>query len=447
MNTHNDTIAAIATAPGNGGVAIIRISGEKAVEIADALFARSVEKMPSHTVRFGKFHSIAGEFIDEVLIVVMRAPTTYTGEDVVEVHCHGGRLITKRVLQAILDAGALPAGPGDFTRRAFLNGRIDLTRAEAIQEVIGAQNERSLAAAREHLAGYLAKAITAFQRKLADVTAIVEAWVDYPEEGLEYATPSELISALEDIKGEMEGLTETFHDGKIISEGLSLCLLGAPNVGKSSLMNALLGRDRAIVTHIAGTTRDLLEEPLRIGDLHFQLTDTAGIRTTTDIIEQEGIRRSKSTAMEADIILCLLDSSRHLTDEESILLSSLPPEKTVVVWNKSDLATELQTVNFPIEVRISAKTGSNLENLKKVINEKFCPSAKPLTLTSERHYRALTRSLTSLSSAISGLKDGISPDLLASDLRASLHHLSTIIGIDVTEEILSAIFSKFCVGK
>lgn len=445
---NSDTIAAIATPPGDGGVAIIRISGSEALKVAGRIFARDVEKFKSHTAHFGRILDCNGDPIDEVLLLPMRGPHSFTGEDVVEIHCHGGRLITQRVLNATLAAGAHPAGPGAFSERAFLNGKIDLTQAEAIQQLIAAKNEEALKAARHHLAGDLSEKITAFQRTLTEITAIIEAWVDYPEEGLEFATTDEIIDQLSTISQSMNALSDTFHDGKIFTEGLSLCLLGAPNVGKSSLMNALLGKDRAIVTHIAGTTRDLLEEPLRIGPLHYNLIDTAGIRNTEEIIEREGIARTRKSAMEADIILCVLDSSRPLTDEEEALLASLPSDKTLVVHNKSDLPQEEHNpLDFPHQIHLSALKKEGIDALKETITSAFAPSPAPITLTNERHHHALNEAISSVETVIVGLKSEISPELLVVDLRGALHALASILGTDVTEDILSAIFSKFCVGK
>lgn len=443
-----ETIAAIATPPGEGGIAVIRISGERAIEIAGRVYAGPIWSYQSHTLHLGKIVD-SGEVIDEVLIAVMKAPRSYTGEDTIEIHCHGGSLITRRVLETVIKAGAKAALPGEFTFKAYMNGKLDLAQAEAVQSLIAAKNDLALKAAEHQLHGALSKKITYFQARLVDIAAILEAWVDFPEEGLEFASFEETIGKLAAIRQEMQALSKTFHDGKIVHEGLTLCLAGAPNVGKSSLMNALLGKDRAIVTPIPGTTRDLLEADLKFSGLHFKLLDTAGIRTTDELIEQEGIRRSQSAIQNADLVLLVLDSSKGVQDEDQMLLQSAPADKTVVVWNKTDLP---QTEKKPLKAHaVSAKTGEGLEALKKAIDKKIWhqgpPSKEEVVITHLRHKEALDRSIDAITQVIEGLKTGISPEFVASDIRFSLLQLATIIGADVTEEILSAIFSKFCVGK
>lgn len=440
------TIAAIATPPGDGGVAIIRISGPKALRIANSIFSRSLEIQKSHTASYGKIISLNGEVLDEVLLLPMRAPRSFTGEDVVEIHCHGGRLITQRVLARVIEAGAEPAKPGEFSLRGYLNGKMDLAQAEAIQELICAKNELALSSAQEQLEGALSKKIRTFQKEIADVAAIIEAWVDYPEEGLEFASEEEILAQLTTVQEKIIRLRDSFKDGKILHEGVRLCLLGAPNVGKSSLMNALLSSDRAIVTEIAGTTRDLIEETLRIGDLHVHLTDTAGIRENAERIEEEGIRRSKKAAERSDIILFVLDATREATDAEKKLLASLPKERTVILSNKVDIAK-----NSPEHFPISAKTEVGIAELKKHLQNRIWKNGKPgkeqIAITKERHHFALDQTVQLLHSVCNGLNEGTSPEFLSSDLRRALKELGTIIGIDVTEEILGSIFSKFCVGK
>jgi tRNA modification GTPase len=268
----------------------------------------------------------------------MRAPNSYTGEETIEIHCHGGTLVTQKVLETVLQAGARGAEPGEFTFKAFINGKIDLAQAEAVQELIAAKNELALNAAEKQLQGNLSKKIAAFQNQCIEIAAILEAWVDFPEEDLAFAPMEHVIGQLQEIRNQMQRLNETFHEGKILSTGLNLCLLGPPNVGKSSLMNALLGKERAIVTDVPGTTRDLLEEEMRLGKLHVRLIDTAGIRETEEIVEKEGVRRSKRAMGEADLILCVLDISKPLNEEALTLLSLLPQEKTILIWNKIDLS-------------------------------------------------------------------------------------------------------------
>lgn len=447
----NETIAAIATAPGEGPVAIIRISGKEAIAIADKIFSGPVTSFQSHTVHFGKILNHHQETIDEVLLVVMLAPRTYTGEDTIEIQCHGGSLITKQVLETVLQAGARAALPGEFTFRAFMNGKLDLAQAEAVQELISAKNNAALKAAEDQLEGALSKKIAEFQKELVDIAAILEAWVDFPEEGLEFASMEEVIASLESTLNKMELLSHTFHFGKMVHDGISLCLAGAPNVGKSSLMNLLLGKERAIVTAIAGTTRDTLEEELRLGGLHFRLTDTAGIRETEEVIEQEGIRRSLAAMEKADLILLVIDASRDLKEEDLALIEKAPKEKTILIWNKIDLPHKIPSLSIEHHVSISAKSQLGMESLLQII-EKIVTKGKPLSkeeilITNIRHHEALISAIASCKNLIDGLKNGVSPEFLSSDMRQTLRELGMIIGTNIGEDILSAIFSKFCVGK
>ncbi len=445
-----DTIAAVTTPAGEGAIAVIRISGSKAFDLSEALFSGPVKTYKSHTAHYGDILDGQGKILDSVLLLVMKGPHSYTGEDTVEISCHGGSLVTRRVLERVFEAGARAAQPGEFSFRAFMNGKIDLSQAEAVQELIAAKSERALENAGMQLQGRLSEKISGFQRELTDICAILEAWVDFPEEGLEFATMEELVSSLEDICDRMKKLQSTFHDGKALHEGLTLCLLGSPNVGKSSLMNALLGKDRAIVTEIAGTTRDLLEEDLRLGGLHFRLIDTAGIRETEEIVEKEGIRRSKQAMQDADLILLLLDASRLLEEKDLSLLHSAPQQKTVVVWNKIDLAKPRESLSLNA-VCISAKEKTGLDELKqaieRVIWKKGPPPKDEIAITKLRHHAALTQAIASCETVISGLKKNISAEFVAADMRTCLNELGMVIGPNVSEDILTAIFSKFCLGK
>lgn len=446
-----ETIAAIATPPGEGAISIIRISGPEAFAIAQKIFTKKIQNQPSHTAHYGKILDAQGNPIDAVLLLLMKGPKSYTGEDSIEICCHGGSLITRRVLQRVFEAGAKPAKPGEFSLRAYLNGKIDLAQAEAVQQLIHAKNELALQSAEKQLEGALSKVIAQFQKELTEIAAILEAWVDFPEEGLEFATTQEMCQTLEEICHRMEHLHATFHHGKVVHEGISLCLLGSPNVGKSSLMNALLGKDRAIVTDIAGTTRDLLEEDLRLGDLHFRLIDTAGVRRTEEIVEQEGIRRSEKTMQEADLVLLLLDASKPLSDNDKELLAKAPEQKTILVWNKIDLKTSYAPIDWHTSVAISAKEKIGLDDLRSAIEKRIWqkgpPSKEEIVITQMRHHTSLQNAIAHCRNVISGLQQNISPELVTSDLRASLQELGMIIGTNVTEDILSAIFSKFCLGK
>ena len=449
------TIAAIATPPGDGGVAIIRISGNDALCIAEKIYLGPIRTYQSHHAHFGKIIDHHGNLVDEVLILVMLAPRSYTGEDTVEIHCHGGHLITHRVLATVLHAGALPAQPGEFTFKAFMNRKLDLSQAEAVQSLISSKNELALHAAGQQLQGRLSQQILSFQKALIDIAAILEAWVDFPEEDLEFASMEDVIQLLISQRQQMQHLHDTFHNGKIIQHGISLCLSGPPNVGKSSLMNALLGKERAIVTDIAGTTRDLIEEDLYLSNLHFRLIDTAGIRNTEELIEKEGIRRSKEQMQQADLILLVLDASQPLCYESQQLLELTPKKNTILVWNKIDLsphqAGSNNAIDFPYQAAVSAKHHLGLDQLDNLIHQMIWnqgpPAKDEIVLTQLRHAQALHLAIQSLTTLINGLETGISPEFLSSDMRQVLTALGTIIGTDISEDILNTIFSKFCIGK
>lgn len=446
-----ETIAAIATPPGEGGVAIIRISGEDALEVADSIFSGDVHSYKSHTVHFGAVLDDQDEKIDDVLLIPMLGRKSYTGEDTVEIHCHGGALITRKVLETILKAGCRAARPGEFTFKAFMNGRIDLTQAEAVQELISAKNEYALEAAQNHLDGSLSQKIYRFKEELTNIAAILEAWVDFPEEGLEFATLDEICSDLERISKSMQKLISSFHDGKILHDGLSLCLIGSPNVGKSSIMNALLDKNRAIVSHIPGTTRDLLEDQMRINGLNLKLIDTAGIRVSDEIIEQEGIKRSQEAMHSADLILFILDASKGIDDEDKHVMGLLPNKKTIVIWNKIDLPHHVPEMPFTHTLHISAKERTGIDQLREKIDEVIWengpPSKEEVVITNVRHKEALKNAIDACEQVIFGLKKEVSPEFISSDMRVCLNELGIIIGTNITEDILTAIFSKFCIGK
>lgn len=449
--TSTTTIAAIATPPGEGAIAIIRLSGPHAVQIVASSFSGPVTTYASHTAHYGTILDSQGASIDSALLLVMKAPRSYTGEDVVEMYCHGSSLIARRVLDRLVEAGATPAQPGEFSLRAFLHGKLDLAQAEAVQSVIAAKSLAALHAAEQQLEGRLSQTIRTFQRQLTELAAILEAWVDFPEEGLEFAPMEELLKRLTSILNDMQALKETFHQGQLLSEGISLCLAGTPNVGKSSLLNALLRKERAIVHARAGTTRDLLQEEIRLDSFLFRITDTAGIRETEEEVEQEGIRRSHKAFREADLILLLLDASRPLNQDDRSLLASLPPEKTILVWNKIDLSDPPEQIHWPLQVALSARQGQGLQELHTAILQKLWhkgpPSKEELYITQERHVHALEQALVAGQRARDHLEQHSSPEFATYDLREMLLSLGTILGTNVTEDILDTIFSKFCLGK
>lgn len=447
-----ETIAAVATPPGEGGVAIIRISGNEALAIASKVFTGPVHTYATHSVHYGHIIDSSGRKVDDVLLIPMLGKKSYTGEDTVEICCHGGSLITRKVLEVILQAGARPAQPGEFTFKAYMNGKLDLSQAEAVQNLIHARSELALQAAEKHLQGALSSQIKTFQQDLTHIAAILEAWVDFPDEGLEFASMEEINQSLEALCQKMEKLAATFHDGRIIHDGIALCLIGCPNVGKSSLMNALLDKDRAIVSPTPGTTRDIVEDVLRLNGLNFRLIDTAGIRDTSEHIEAEGIRRSKAALESADLILFLLDAEAGLRDEDLELMKLVEQKKTLFIWNKIDLHRgSLPSLPFPHVVEVSAKEKTGLSELHQAIDKVLWkegpPSKEEVMITSLRHHQALNQAILGCQKVIQGLQQGISPEFLSSDMRSSLNELGKIIGTNVSEDILSSIFSTFCIGK
>ena len=449
MNISTETIAAICTPPGDGGVAMIRLSGSRAIEISNKIFSKDISLLESHKMTYGQFLDGDQKEVDRGLIVVMRAPNSYTGEDVVELFCHGGSLITKKVLDCVIKAGANPAAPGEFTQRAYLNKKMDLAQAEAVQSLICAQNEYALKMAADQLEGHLSKKITQMQKKLIDQAAILEAWVDFPEEGIEFSSLDEIKAHLGLILDEIKALIDSYDNGRILKEGFSICLLGKPNVGKSSLLNQLLKKERAIVTPIAGTTRDLIEETILIDGMQYHLIDTAGIRKVDEEIEKEGIARALKAAQKADLVLLVLDAGAPLTKEDQNLLEEVQNQKTLIVWNKIDLNSVEQKV-FENQVEISAKTSQNIESLYQKISQMMVQKVHlkdQIYLTEVRHKDALKKAYEYLLKVTEGLDVEASPEWLSFDLKSALGSLSQIIGFDVTESILSSIFSKFCIGK
>lgn len=447
---NKDTIAAVATPFGNSAIAIIRLSGKNAIKIIQSIFSKNLKEVSSHSVHFGHILDKKNNVIDSVVVVIMKNPHSYTGEDSVEINCHGNPLIIKRILKRLFEKKARPAQPGEFTYRAFINKKMDLAQAEAVQELISAQNETAKIAAQNQLEGKLSKKILSFQKKLTDITAIIEASLDFPEEGLEFSSENTLMHDLKEIIKQMQDLNSTYENGEKIKAGINLCLCGSPNVGKSSLFNLLLRKERAIVTEIPGTTRDILKEELTIGPLHFHLMDTAGIRKTKGTIEQEGIKRTKKMIEKTDIILLLLDASQNLNVNDYELMQLCPKEKTLLVWNKIDLefpTIQLKENTYPISVKETTGIDVLLSAILRKIDQKKISPNNEIILTLERHKKALDDAIDACKKTLEGLQEKKSYEFLSFDLRYALSLLSSIIGTDVSEDILSSIFSQFCIGK
>lgn len=450
---HHDTIGALATPPGLGGIAIIRISGSKAIANVNKLLQSPIDKQPSHTACLRTLYDASGHQLDQALLLVMRPPRSFTGEETVEIQCHGGHLVARRILEALFHEGVRPAEGGEFSLRAFLNGKLDLAQAEAIQALIGAKNEEALRVAEDHLSGKLSEKIRSFQKRATELAALFEAWVDFPEDDLGFTTFEAAEADVQSLAADINALVTTYHRGQIVHNGVTLCILGAPNVGKSSLMNMLLGKDRAIVSPIAGTTRDLVEDDLLLNGIHCRVIDTAGIRETDEVIEGEGVRRSRQAMGRADVILALLDASRPDDPEMLQPLHEPSREKTILVWNKIDCvaARPLSNHGYSSVVETSAKTGvginSLLQSIDRVIWSSGTPRRDEVLITSLRHKEALERSFEALERVATGLRQSLSPEFIAMEMRDTLLNLGSILGTNITEDILNAIFSKFCIGK
>jgi tRNA modification GTPase len=456
----DDTIAAISTPLGEGGIGIVRISGKDAIKIADQIFRGklSPSQMPTHTVNYGEItEPKTKEAIDEVLLTVFRAPKSYTAEDLVEINCHGGYLVLSKVLEQALNSGARLAQPGEFTLRAFVNGRIDLSQAEAVAELIRSKTDWGHKLALRHLKGDLSEKINSYRDKLIDILARLEVEIDFSEENIEPLNKMEALREIESIEKDLENLLATYHDGKILREGLNVVIIGKPNVGKSSLLNALLKEDRAIVTPIPGTTRDIISEYANFKGILVRLVDTAGYRISKDVIELEGIRRTKIEMSEADILLLVIDDSQDVGAEDLELERQVKNSQYFVVFNKIDIASEKidrkneEKFKERPKVRVSALKGDGIESLKEMIVSCALTLKKDQTqgviLSSLRHKDALTRAKKSLSLAKESLHKNLSPEFVALDLKIALDAIGEVIGKTVTEDILSKIFSEFCIGK
>ncbi|MGC9942751.1 MAG: tRNA uridine-5-carboxymethylaminomethyl(34) synthesis GTPase MnmE [Verrucomicrobiota bacterium] len=454
----DDTIAAIATPLGEGGLAVVRISGKNALAVADKSFqpvgknSLTPSAAASHTIQYGKIIS-AGKVIDEVLLATLRAPRTFTREDTVEISCHGGLLPAKWVLDTLLKNGARLAEPGEFTRRAFLNGRIDLAQAEAVADLIHSRTELALAAANEQLAGKLSQRINQLRDDLMLSLAHVEAHIDFPDEDIAPDTREKLLQRLENGVAFVEGLLRTANEGQILRHGIRAAILGRPNAGKSSLLNQLLGRDRAIVSPVAGTTRDTIEETANIRGLPVVFIDTAGLREARDDIEVEGIRRSRQSLAQAEFILHVLDASEPLTAADDKYLAEFAGKKRILVCNKTDLPKQLilpDNLSAPV-VDVCCVTGQGIETLKDTVKQLVWAgeiTAEMLQVSiNSRHQDALNRARATIRLAADALRADATLELVAMDLRIAANAVGEIVGKTTTEDLLDSIFSTFCIGK
>ena len=456
-----ETIAAISTPFGESGIGIVRMSGSVAEPIARKLFKPKKDQFCfiSHHFHYGEvIDPQSGNPVDEVLIVLMKSPRTYTKEDIVEIHCHGGYFILQRVLELVLKEGARMAQPGEFTKRAFLNGRIDLTQAEAVIDLIKAKTETSLEIANQQLRGWLYSEMSDLKARLIETLALIEAHIDFPEEEIEPIAFGELKRDLERMIQQLEEWISSYEEGRIFREGISCAIVGKANVGKSSLLNVLLKEERAIVTPIPGTTRDVIEEILNIYGIPVRLIDTAGLRRPADSIEQEGVRRAKERLADSDFVLLMLDGSRELDGDDSEIFREVNGKKRVVIINKNDLPLRIslekvknQFKNDPI-VPISALKNEGIDDLRKTIHSSLVhrevrTTPEHLIVANIRHKTALTQVRDNLSNAAKGLEEGTSLEFIAFEIRSALDPLGELFGETATEEVLNRIFEQFCIGK
>lgn len=452
-----DTIAAISTPKGEGGIGIIRISGDKSFEILSKIFNT---KNPNKDLGFYKFNygfvHDNGKIIDEVMTVRMKAPKTYTCEDIVEINCHGGNFITEKVLELVLKNGARHAEQGEFTKRAFMNGRIDLSQAEAVMDLIQGKTEKSISLSMDQLRGDLKEKINKFKKALLDVTAHVNVVLDYPEEGIDDPLPENLRENLEKVYKEANILIESYDKGKKIKEGIKTVIVGKPNVGKSTLLNSLLKEERAIVTHIPGTTRDIIEEIINIKGIPLVLVDTAGIRKTEDIVENIGVEKSKQFIEKADLILLVLDASKELEKEDIEVIEKIKKnnKKTIVLLNKIDLERKIDLSNYDLEniLEISAKDNIGIDEMEEkiysyIVEEDVENTSEKLIITNIRHKTALEKTKEAVNNIFETIDNGMPMDLISVDLKEALDALSEITGEISSEDILDHVFGNFCVGK
>ncbi|KRM35668.1 tRNA uridine-5-carboxymethylaminomethyl(34) synthesis GTPase MnmE [Limosilactobacillus pontis] len=461
VNSEADTIAAISTPVGEGGISIVRISGDDAIKVAQRIYqGKNLEKVASHTINYG--HIIdpdTKQEVDEVMVSVMRAPHTYTREDVIEINCHGGLLATNRILQLVLSYGARMAEPGEFTKRAFLNGRIDLSQSEAVMDLIRAKTDKSMKVALNQLDGDLSRLIRHLRKDILDVLAQVEVNIDYPEyDDVEEMTTKMLKEKATDIQQRIHSLLKTAKQGKVLREGLATAIIGRPNVGKSSLLNALLHEDKAIVTNVAGTTRDVIEEYVNVNGVPLKLIDTAGIRDTADTVEKIGVERSRKALDAADLVLLLIDNSAPLTAEDEKLLAATKDKQRIVILNKTDLPSQLdldrlkELVGDAALIETSIVKREGMDQLGAQISHMFFDqgiesSQNNVMVTNARHIGLLHQANDALSDVLKGIADGMPVDLVQIDMTRCWDLLGEITGDSYQDELLDQLFSQFCLGK
>ena len=453
-----DTIAAISTGMTNSGIGIVRISGDEAFDIADRIYKgkNKIRESESHTIHYG--HIMDGsETIDEVLVMVMRAPRTFTGEDTVEINCHGGTFVLRRVLEAVLNNGARAAEPGEFTKRAFLNGKMDLSQAEAVIDVINSENEYALQSSISQLKGNIKKKINIIRNKIIYHTAFIESALDDPEHISVDGYGETLKSSAEEIIDELEILIRSADNGRVMKEGINTVIVGKPNAGKSSLLNVLSGHERAIVTDIEGTTRDILEEQVKLGELSLNVIDTAGIRRTDDVIEKIGVDRAQEYAKKADLIIYVVDASKELDENDDKILRLITDKNTIILLNKSDLDTVItadmmkkRAGDIPV-ISVSAKEEQGIRELEEKVKEMFLKGEisfnDQIYITNVRQKNALSEALESMKKVIQSIDDGMPEDFYSIDLMDAYESLGSITGESVGEDLINEIFSKFCMGK
>ena len=458
-----DTIAAIATAMTNSGIGIIRISGEDAFTVIDRIYQskngkKKLSEEKSHTVHYGYIVDDTKEnkIIDEVMVLIMRAPNTYTREDTVEIDCHGGVLVMQKILDTVVCHGARPAEPGEFTKRAFLNGRIDLTQAESVMDVISSKNEFALKSSISQLQGSLQKEIKELREKIIYEIAFIEPALDDPEHINIDGYGQKLKTVAEECKERIEHLLDTADNGKILKEGISTVIIGKPNAGKSSLLNTLVGEERAIVTDIAGTTRDVLEEQINLNGIILNVIDTAGIRETDDVVEKIGVDRAKKYLNEADLAIYVVDTSTQLDENDFEIMELLKDRKAIVLLNKSDLTpvTDSESIRKHLDkkmIAISAKEQTGIEELEETIREMFFTGEVTFNdevyITNIRHKTALQEARNSLNLVVQSILDGMPEDFYSIDLMNAYEELGSIVGEAVEDDLVNEIFSKFCMGK